>query len=132
MNEGLNDGEQIWEKLILPNRNVRMVFCGHDNGVARLTSYRPDGSSVEQVLADYQWLYQGRADYAGGSGFLRIVEFDYGDNEIRVRTYSPYLNTSLTDDANQFTLSLDGPLLQAPVPRRELAHGAARRNRDQR
>ena len=105
--EGINDGEQIWRKLIVPNRNVRLVLCGHDNGVALLSTFRPDGSLVHQVLSDYQWLYQGTADYAGGSGYLRLLEFDYRKKEIRVRTYSPYLNRYMTDDANQFTLSLD-------------------------
>jgi len=105
--EGINDGEQIWRKLIVPNHNVRLVLCGHDNGVSRLSTFRPDGSVVHQVLSDYQWLYQGTADYAGGSGFLRLLEFDYKRKEIRVRTYSPYLNRYLFDDANEFTLSLD-------------------------
>jgi len=106
-NEGINDGERIWQKLIMPNRNVRLVLCGHDNGVSRLSTFRPDGSLVHQVLSDYQWLYQGTADYAGGSGFLRLLEFDYRKKVIRVRTYSPYLNRYLFDDANEFTLSLD-------------------------
>jgi 3',5'-cyclic AMP phosphodiesterase CpdA len=105
--EGINDGEHIWRKLIVPNHNVRLVLCGHDNGVAQLSTFRPDGSLVHQVLSDYQWLYQGTADYAGGSGYLRLFEFDYRRKEIRVRTYSPYLNRYMTDDANQFTLSLD-------------------------
>jgi len=105
--EGINDGEQIWQKLVAPNRQVRLVLCGHDNGVARLSTFRPDGTLVHQVLADYQWLYQGTAGYAGGSGYLRLLEFDYRRKEIRVRTYSPFLNRYMPDDANQFTLSLD-------------------------
>ena len=100
--EGSNDGEQIWQKLIVPNPNVRLVFCGHDNGAARLTSLRPDGSRVHQMLSDYQWL-----DDSGGSGFLRVLQFDYGQKQIRVQTYSPYLDQFMTDDANQFTLSLE-------------------------
>jgi predicted phosphodiesterase len=100
--EGSNDGEEIWQKLIVPNPNVRLVFCGHDNGAARLTSLRPDGSRVHQMLSDYQWL-----DDSGGSGFLRILQFDYGQKQIRVQTYSPYLDQYMTDDANQFSLSLE-------------------------
>jgi 3',5'-cyclic AMP phosphodiesterase CpdA len=99
--EGSNDGEQIWQKLIVANPNVRLVFCGH-YGVARLTSLRADGSRVHQMLSDYQW-----ADSLGGSGYLRLLEFDYGKKEIRVQTYSPYLDQFMSDDANQFTLSLD-------------------------
>ena len=100
--EGINDGEDIWQKLIVPNPNVRLVFCGHDNGAARLTSLRADGSPVHQMLSDYQWL-----DSLNGSGYLRLLEFDYGKKEIRVQTYSPYLNLFMTDDTNQFTLSLE-------------------------
>jgi hypothetical protein len=100
--EGSNDGEQIWQKLIVPNPNVRLVFCGHDNGAARLASLRPDGSRVHQMLSDYQWL-----DDSGGSGYLRVLQFDYGQKQIRVQTYSPYLDQFMTDDANQFTLSLE-------------------------
>jgi len=48
-----------------------------------------------------------RLTMAGGSGYLRLLEFDYRKKEIRVRTYSPYLNRYITDDTNQFTLSLD-------------------------
>lgn len=105
--EGINDGEQIWRKLILPNPNVHLVFCGHDNGVAHLTSSRPDGSRVQQLLSDYQWLYQGADDYQGGSGFLRVVSFDYEHKQIQVSTYSPYLDRELTDAGNRFSLDIE-------------------------
>jgi hypothetical protein len=54
------------------------------------------------MLSDYQWL-----DDSGGSGFLRVLQFDYSQKQIRVQTYSPYLDQYMTDDANQFTLSLE-------------------------
>ncbi len=105
--EGINDGEQIWQKIILPNSNVRLVFCGHANGAARLTSLRPDSSSVHQMLSDYQWLSSGALTPVGDSGYLRLLEFDYAKKKIRAQTYSPYLDQFMTDDANQFTLDLD-------------------------
>jgi hypothetical protein len=104
--EGINDGEMLWQKLVLPNPNVRMVFSGHETattGGARLSSSRPDGSVVYQMLSDYQWL--GGPHF--GYGFLRIVQIDYVKKTIQVQTYSPYLNQYLTDDANQFTLDLN-------------------------
>jgi hypothetical protein len=36
-----------------------------------------------------------------------VLEFDYGKKEIRIQTYSPYLDQFMTDDTNQFTLSLE-------------------------
>ena len=73
----------------------------------RLTSSRSDGSLVHQVLSDYQGLYSGTAEDLGGSGYMRILEFDFSRKVISVQTYSPYLDSYLTDDANQFTLSLE-------------------------
>jgi len=101
--EGINDGEAMWQKLVLPNSNVRLVFCGHQTGWARLTSTRPDGTTVHQMLSDYQWL-QGENF---GFGYLRVVQLDYGKKTIQVQTYSPYLNAYIDDDPNQFTLDLN-------------------------
>jgi hypothetical protein len=106
-NEGINDGQAIWQKLVLPNANVRLVFSGHDTGSARLASTRPDGSLVHQMLTDFQWYRTEEPDYFGGGGYLRILEFDYNTRQIRARTYSPYLNQYLTDDAYQFVIGLD-------------------------
>ncbi len=101
--EGINDGEAMWQKLVLPNLNVRLVFCGHMTGWARLTSTRPDGTTVHQILSDYQWLNGENFGY----GYLRMVQLDYGKKTIQVQTFSPYLNDFLTDDADQFTLPLN-------------------------
>jgi 3',5'-cyclic AMP phosphodiesterase CpdA len=101
--QGINDGEMIWQKLILPNPNVRLVFSGHVMSAARLTSTRPDGSRVHQMLSDYQWL--NNEDF--GYGYLRVLQFNFAKKTIQVQTYSPYVGDYLTDDANQFTLDLN-------------------------
>jgi len=97
----VNDGEEIWQKLILSHSNIQFVFCGHviDHGTGRLTSPRPDGTSVNQVLANYQMLS------LGGSGYLRLLRFSPVARTVHVQTYSPYLDAYLTDDANDFTLT---------------------------
>jgi len=151
--EGSNDGEALWQNLILPNRNVQLVLSGHTlhNAAARRTDTRPDGTHVHQILANYQTCGNGPctvqpAPYHyfpglpsgfqacnpssacvppsdlscaagvqpipcetinGGNGFLRILEFDPALGQLRVHTYSPSLNQSLSDDANDFVLSLD-------------------------
>jgi len=100
--EGINDGEMLWQKLVLPNPNVRMVFSGHDTGWARLSSARPDGSVVHQMLSDYQWWGESGTEF--GFGWLRVLRLDYARRTIHVQTYSPYLQSYLTDPDNQFSL----------------------------
>jgi hypothetical protein len=96
----VNDGEEMWQKLVLPNSNIRFVFCGHviNDGVGRLTSTRPDGTVVHQVLSDYQ-------NYTlGGSGFLRVMQFFPQDHAVHVRTYSPFTDEFKADADNDFVL----------------------------
>jgi hypothetical protein len=38
----------------------------------------------------------------GGEGFLRLIEFRKGSGEVRVRTYSPWLDEYKEDPANEF------------------------------
>jgi hypothetical protein len=97
---GVNDGQEIWRKLIVRNSNVRFVLCGHDlsDGVGRLTSERPDGSRVHQILANYQ------TGALGGAGYLRVMRFVPGRRRVEVRTYSPYLDRFKSDPANAFDL----------------------------
>ena len=97
---GVNDGEEIWQKLVVKNDNIRFVLCGHDlgDGIGRLTSVRPDGTKVHQLLANYQM------GALGGAGYLRLMEFLPGRRRVRVRTYSPYLDRFKTDPDNDFSL----------------------------
>jgi hypothetical protein len=116
----INDGAEMYRKLIGPNSNVKLVFCGHvvsgndlpPGTAGRMTTVRPDGSTVHQILANYQTcLAAPCADYDGdlvhgGNGFLRVVQVSPEAGTIWVSTYSPYLDQSLTDPANQFVLLL--------------------------
>ena len=97
----VNDGEQMWQKLVRPNSNIRFVLSGHvlNDGVGRLTSTRDDGTVVHQILADYQ-VYGN----TGGDGYLRVMQFFPADRFVHVRTYSPYLNAFLSNDDNDFIL----------------------------
>jgi Calcineurin-like phosphoesterase len=111
---GVNDGEQLWQNLIVTNENVRLVLSGHclgDPAVARLTSTRPSGSMVQQILANYQTCADlscpQMSQIKGGNGYLRLLEFDKANQVLRVHTYSPYLNQYMDgDDAEDFVLPL--------------------------
>ena len=106
----VNDGEEIYQKLVLPNPNVRMVLCGHVLGdptygaVGRITDIRSDGTHIHQMLANYQVLQLSGSDC--GLGYLRILEFDSTKKEIRVSTYSPYLDQIMSLPAAEASLVL--------------------------
>jgi len=99
--DDVNDGEEIWQKLIVRNDNILFVLCGHDlgDGVGRLTSKRPDGTKVEQLLANYQ------TGPLGGSGYLRLMRFFPDRHRVAVETYSPFLDRFKTGPENQFELA---------------------------
>lgn len=90
--KAVNDGEQIWEKLIRKNENVRFVFSGHilNSGVGTLVSSNNAGLPVYQMLANYQEGVKGSVK--GGNGFLRILDLNFKKKTIKVQTFSPYLN----------------------------------------
>jgi hypothetical protein len=96
----VNDGEEIWRKLVSRNDNIHFVLCGHDlgDGVGRLTSVRSDGTTVVQLLANYQM------GARGGEGYLRLMSFSPADRRVTVRTFSPYLNRYKTDPDNAFVV----------------------------
>jgi hypothetical protein len=98
--EGINDGQELWEKLVAPNPNMVFVFCGHvlGDGAGRLTSRGTKGNLVHQILLNCQ-SYPG-----GGLGYLGLLEFLPDGKTIQFKTYSPTLDKYLTDDDHQFTL----------------------------
>jgi hypothetical protein len=102
---GVNDGEEMWTKLIRDNESIRFVINGHTFGpngdaAATLTSTHPSGALVHQIVANYQ------ETVLGGGGYLRVMQFCPDEHELRVSTYSPYLDSWKQDPANMFTLPL--------------------------
>ena len=100
----VNDGEQIWEKLVKKNQNIRFVFSGHvlNTGVGTLVSINNEGYPVYQMLANYQEGVKG--SIKGGNGWLRIIDMDFKKRTIAVATYSPYINEFMDDPAQKFLI----------------------------
>ncbi len=96
----VNDGQELWQKLVSKHANVAFVFCGHMPGVGRLTSEGIHGNRVHQLLANYQSCPE------GGEGYMRLIEFLPDGKTVQVKTYSPYLDRYLTNDQEQFVLDL--------------------------
>lgn len=100
--EAVNNGEQIWDKLVKNHANILFVFSGHvlNDGTGTLVSEGIHGNLVYQMLANYQGGVEGTTN--GGNGFLRIITIDPKDSSISVKTYSPHVNQYKTDDSQQF------------------------------
>lgn len=94
--QSVNEGQELYEKLIAPCPQVRFVLCGHvlNEGTGLRTDSRPDGTRVHQILANYQTRSE------GGESYLRLMTFTEG--EVRIRTYSPALDCELDDARNHF------------------------------
>jgi mannan endo-1,4-beta-mannosidase len=98
----VNDGEQMWTKLISQYENILLVVSGHvlHSGTGTLVSRGVHGNNVYQMLANYQ---EGVKDTTnGGNGFMRILTIDVENKIIGVKTYSPYVDQYKTDENHQF------------------------------
>ncbi len=102
---GVNSPIQVWENLLRHFSNISLVFNGHftgngvssQDGAARVIGISKGGNRVLQMLANYQHIPE------GGSGFMRLAVCNPSEGTVSVSTYSPYLDTYLTDSDNQFT-----------------------------
>ncbi|MFH5182380.1 S-layer homology domain-containing protein [Paenibacillus sp. TAB 01] len=89
--------EKIYDRVVVPNKNVIAVLCGHYHDAEELVDEIDDNGDgvpdrkVYQLLADYQGAEK------GGLGYIRLLQFDVKNNQIHVKTYSPYL-----DDYNYY------------------------------
>jgi hypothetical protein len=101
-----NNGEDMWWKLVRKYPNIHLVLSGHvvqGDGTGRRMDLGLNGNLVTQILSDYQ------SDPLGGGGYLRIMRISPSLNRVSVTTYSPYLNSFMTDDHNQFTVPYHNP-----------------------
>lgn len=82
------NGKEMFEQVVLPNPNVRMVLCGHVKGVSsRFDDIDDDGDGTpDRVVAQLMYNYQHFEDKCGQ---LRIMQFNTVDRSITITTYSP-------------------------------------------
>lgn len=95
-------GDEVFEKVVVPNENVKAVLAGHyHNAQTYIDEIDDNGDgitdrTVYQMLADYQ------GGPEGGQGYLRILNFNMGENTVDVQTYSPYLDDFNYYDAEEY------------------------------
>lgn len=93
----LNGGEDMWERLVKPSKNIRLVISGHyavpDEKMTSATGFRRDkndfGKEVYQMMFNTQAIGGGMSGN-GGDGWLRILEFMPDGKTVSARTYSPF------------------------------------------
>lgn len=102
-NETVNDGQQLWDKLVSRHKTFRFAFNGHvlEDGTGRLTSHGIHGNTVHQLLANYQFKTE------GGQGDLRLLTFLADRKTVRIRTYSPVLDRYDEAADQEFLLTYD-------------------------
>ena len=85
-------GNRLREQVVAKCPNVYMVLCGHRYGLYTLEdAFDDDGDGVkERTVYEIMMNYQA-AGKEGGGGYLRLMQFDEENHEIRCVNYSPYL-----------------------------------------
>ncbi len=98
---GNNQGEDVWQKLLINYPNLSLVLNGHFTGstASRRADLGIKQNLVNEIFANYQSLTN------GGDGWMRILTFRPSLNRIDIVTYSPYLNQYKTDSNNQFSIT---------------------------
>jgi len=116
-----NYGEALFEKLVKPAKNIRMVFSGHigaPNDFNAHLGFRQDknaaGKTVSQMTFNAQAVGGGWHGN-GGDGWLRYLEFLPDGKTVKVKTFSPLFAISpttqhlayKTEENQEFTFTLD-------------------------
>lgn len=78
--------DQILEKIVEPNPNVRLILCGHEPAARNLYRKMNNGVTIVELLHNYQFDYGTWTKTDGGAGYFRYM--DVGDNTITSRCYS--------------------------------------------
>ena len=119
--KGGNPGEGIYQKLVYPAKNIRMVVCGHvcrpDNWEASVgfsMTKNSSGKTVAQMAFNTQAIGGGFTGN-GGDGWLRLLEFMPDKKTIKAKTFSPLFAISPStwhlawrrDARNEFTFTLE-------------------------
>ncbi|WP_326558476.1 carbohydrate-binding protein [Micromonospora sp. NBC_01796] len=129
------DGSPLYKQVVENNPNVFLVLAGHEHGVGTNLKTNVGvtvAHDVVELLADYQFytvpageLWPKLVDAAGnidingdgtpdhkstdrlqfGASFLRLLQFDVDRAEMRIDTYSPFLNNF---GATEYDIRQDG------------------------
>lgn len=111
----MNDGEQLWKKLVAPHANFLFTTNGHvlRNGTGYLVSKGAHGNAVHQLLVNYQKGVEPQRSASGGGAFLRLMTFLPDKKTVQVSAYSPVLDQWLAEPDHAFTFEVGPRMLAA-------------------
>ncbi len=91
-----NRGQLIFNKIVDPNPNVKMVLCGHDDGSVCRETVASDGRVVYEILADYQFVEAEDPSFYANEHWIGKVPSCCGDGYIRLLTVEGETLSSIT------------------------------------
>ncbi|TPW77158.1 lamin tail domain-containing protein [Schumannella soli] len=87
--------DELWDRVVAPNRNVVAVLSGHFHGIGQITTEDAGGlpgHDVVELLADYQEFRTHTGQRA--TGFQRLLQLDLASGTIAVDTFSTRLKAT--------------------------------------
>ncbi len=101
----ISHGQDLWDRVIAPNRNVVIVLSGHFHGLGKIETENAggiEGHDVVELLADYQEFRTHDGERA--TGFQRLLQLDLASQTVAVDTFSATLqeSSSFEHDYPQF------------------------------
>ncbi|CAN5185835.1 metallophosphoesterase [soil metagenome] len=99
--DDINDGEELWTKLVSKHENFILTLNGHvlGDGLGKVITATPAKRKVPQILVNYQMRPH------GGDGWLRLLEFK-SDRTVEVYDYSPVLLKRNEGPQNRFAMTV--------------------------
>jgi len=91
----ISHGQDLWDRVIAPNRNVIVVLSGHFHGLGKIVTENAggiEGHDVVELLADYQEFRTHDGERA--TGFQRLLQIDLASQTVAVDTFSATLGES--------------------------------------
>lgn len=95
----ISHGQDLWDRVIAPNRNVVIVLSGHFHGLGQIHTENAggiEGHDVVELLADYQEFRTHTGERA--TGFQRLLQVDLASSTVAVDTFSVRLDASASYD----------------------------------
>lgn len=108
-------GQELWDRVIAPNRNVVIVLSGHFHGIGQLVTDDAGGipgHRVVELLADYQEFRTHTGERA--TGFFRMLQFDLDAGAIAIDTRSVRLAAAYGFDYDYRQFLPDNGLAETP------------------